>query len=107
MECERVKPKKVRQEGFRPPVPRPIESRVIGGFDVVPAGRVIENVCVKHSYTRSHVARLLREYKKEIGARKIDARWYIRASGASAAEKKLAAVVLRESGKRRKSGEGG
>lgn len=75
-------------------------------LNLVPAGKVISLVCEKHDYTRSHVARLMRDFKREIGARKIEARWFINAPTIGEARRRLEKVVLRESGLRRKIGEG-
>lgn len=68
---------------------------------MLPAGKVITDTCRSTTFTRSHVAALLRRHAADVGARKVGARWWIRADSVG----RFKEIVATTSGKRRKLGE--
>lgn len=71
---------------------------------LVPAAPIINAVCKRLNYSRSHVANLLRVHAKVFGAVKRGKRWKMLPTRA---EEQLAGVVKRASGRRYKLGETG
>lgn len=68
---------------------------------MIKAGPVITSICIQTGYTRSHVARMMRENAPDVGAKKVEARWWIDPRRVDQLEK----LVRQSSGKKRKLGE--
>lgn len=67
------------------------------------ASDAIGQICQNLSYSRSHVAKALRDNRRELGAKKENGRWTIPAT----AVERLRAIVENKSGRRYKLGERG
>ena len=63
----------------------------------------VTRLCRELGYSRAHVAKLLRENARRIGAKKRHGRWVLAVAG----EAKLRTIVERDSGRRYKCGERG
>ncbi len=70
---------------------------------VVPAGAVISRLCDQLGYSRPHVATILRAHAREIGAHRVQGRWFMGRGG----EYVLRRLVKSKSGPRYKLGETG
>ena len=63
---------------------------------LVAASNVIEDVCRSLKYSRSHVAKILRENARRLGAKQRDGRWLMRHDR----ESLLSELVVSQSGRR-------